>query len=198
MVRPSRGPAGSAGILWGMADGTGADDRADGQGGRVPGQPEEPRGAPTDYGGAVYGSLQAASVVAGAAAFGPFPRAGLVLLLLVTGLVFWVAHVYSRLVGTLASYRHLTWNRVRQVAGHEWPIAQAAVAPAIAVAISPLLGLSLPGTAWFALAVAVAEQIGWASAAAIRAGASTRLVVFSALVNLVLGLVIVVLKAELH
>ncbi|MFF2808400.1 hypothetical protein ACFVT2_14745 [Streptomyces sp. NPDC058000] len=178
-----------------MADGKGAGDRADDPGRGIAQRQEEPH---SDYGGAVYGSLQAASVVAGTAAFGPFPRAGLVLLLLITGLVFWVAHAYARLVGDLASYRYLTWDRIRHVAGQEWPIAQAAVGPAVAVAISPLLRLDLPGTAWFALSVAVAEQIGWATAAAIRAGASRRLVALSIAVNLVLGLVIVVLKANLH
>lgn len=184
----------SAAILWGMADGAGADDQSR----EALRRPDEPPAVPTDYDGAVYGSLQAASVVAGAATFGPFPRVGLVLLLLVTGLVFWIAHVYARLVGELATYRHLTWNRVRHVAVHEWPIAQAALAPAVAVAISPLLRLSLQDTAWFALAVAVAEQIGWATRAATRAGASRALVVGSAVVNLILGLVIVLLKAQLQ
>ncbi|MFE7296012.1 MULTISPECIES: hypothetical protein [unclassified Streptomyces] len=177
-----------------MADGTGAGDRGDGPDRGIPQRQKEPH---TDYGGAVYGSLQAASVVAGTAAFGPFPRVGLMLLLLVTGLVFWMAHVYSHLVGDLASYRHLTWDRIRRVAGQEWPIAQASVGPAVAVAISPMLRLDLPATAWFALSVAVAEQIGWATAAAIRARVSRRLVALSVAVNLVLGLIIVVLKAKL-
>ncbi|KUL38960.1 hypothetical protein ADL22_16495 [Streptomyces sp. NRRL F-4489] len=193
-----------------MAGRTGADGRADGpERGRdgTDGQGrngagghgrERARRRRSDYGGAVYGSLQAASVVAGTAAFGPFPRLGLIVLLLVTGLVFWAAHIYARLVGGLASYRELSWATVRRVAGHEWPIAQASLGPAAAVAISPLLRLDLAGTAWFALSVAVAEQIGWGTTAAVRAGASRRLVLVSAAVNLVLGLAIVVAKAELH
>ncbi|MCK7626572.1 hypothetical protein MUU72_26315 [Streptomyces sp. RS10V-4] len=175
-----------------MADRLRADARAGGGGRKRDGA------ARADYGGAVYGSLQAAAVVAGTATFGPFPRLGLIVLLLVTGLVLWAGHVYAHLVGALASYRDLTWGAVRRVAGHEWPIAQAAVAPAAAVAVSPLLRLDLAGTAWFALSVAVAQQIGWGTTAAVRAGASRRLVVVSAVVNLVLGLAIVVVKAELH
>ncbi|QHC24698.1 hypothetical protein [Streptomyces sp. GS7] len=175
-----------------MADGANTDDRAGDEGRQ---RPEQPGG---NYAGAIYGSLLAASVVAGTATFGPFPRLGLLLLLLITGLVFWAAHVYALLVGDLLSYRHLTWAAIRHVAGHEWPIVQAAVLPAVAVAVSPLLRLDLEGTAWFALSVAVAEQIGWASTAAVRAGASLRVVVVSGAVNLVLGLVIVVAKAQLH
>lgn len=175
--------------MTGLADTDGgADDR-----GRH--RREQPR---TDYGGAVYGALLAASVVAGTGALGPYRRVGLVLLLLVTGLVFWAAHVYSRLVGERETYRHPSWAVISGVARQEWPIAQAAVPPAVAVAISPLLGLDLEGTAWFALAVALAEQIGWAGAAEVRAGGSRRRVIASGVVNLVLGLVIVILKAVVH
>ncbi|MEV5875382.1 hypothetical protein AB0L75_14345 [Streptomyces sp. NPDC052101] len=158
-------------------------------------RPDRPR---TDYTGAIYGALLAASVIAGTGAFGPFPRLGLVLLLLVTGIVFWAAHVYARLAGERIHGELLTWDEVRGVARDEWPMVQAAVPPAIAVAISPLLGLGLAGTAWFALGVALAEQVLWASVAAVRAGASRRLVAVSGLVNLVFGLIIVVAKTAIH
>ncbi|GHF34643.1 hypothetical protein [Streptomyces morookaense] len=175
--------------MTGRAD---TDDAADDKGRH---RPERPR---TDYGGAVYGALLAASVVAGTGALGPYHRVGLVVILLVTGLVFWAAHAYSRLVGERDTYRHPTWAVIGRVARDEWPIFQAAVPPALAVAISPLLGLDLEGTAWFALSVALAEQIGWAGAAEVRAGGSRRRVLASGVVNLVLGLVIVILKAFLH
>ncbi|QKV90956.1 hypothetical protein HUT19_03715 [Streptomyces sp. NA02950] len=152
---------------------------------------------PRDYSGAVYGSLLAASVVAGTGTPGPYPRVQLVALLLITGLVFWAAHVYARLAGERLGEQPLNGREVRRVALHEWPIVQAAVPPAVAVAISPLLGLGLEGTAWFALAVAVAEQIGWASVAVRRAGASLRLTVVAGAGNLLLGLIIVAAKATL-
>ncbi|WP_431773827.1 hypothetical protein [Streptomyces cucumeris] len=152
---------------------------------------------PRDYSGAVYGSLLAASVVAGTGTPGPYPRLQLVALLLITGLVFWAAHVYARLAGERLGERQLTPREVRRVALHEWPIVQAAVPPAAAVAISPLLGLGLEGTTWLALVVAVAEQVGWASVAVRRAGASVRLTVVAGAGNLLLGLVIVAAKATL-
>ncbi|MEV5505487.1 hypothetical protein [Streptomyces orinoci] len=158
-------------------------------------RPDRPR---TDYAGAIYGALLAASVIAGTAGFGPFSRLGLVLLLLVTGLVFWAAHVYARLAGERAHGQLLTRGEIRHTAGQEWPVVQAAVPPALAVAISPLLGLGLAGTAWFALGVALVEQVAWASVAAARAGASPRLVALSGLVNLVLGLVIVAAKTAVQ
>ncbi|GAB2749413.1 hypothetical protein GCM10027072_52760 [Streptomyces bullii] len=152
----------------------------------------------TPYTGAVYGSLVAASVVAGASAAGPYARLELVLLLLCTGVVFWAAHAYATLVGDLLPHRPLTWSGVGRVCAHEWPIVQAAVAPAAAVAISPVLGLGVEGAAWLALGVAVVQQVAWATAAVLRAGASRRAVVSAAAVNLALGLVIVAAKVAVQ
>lgn len=152
----------------------------------------------TDYGGAIYGSLLAASVVAAAGSVGQdYPRLHLVLLLLVTGVVFWAAHVYAKLVGERAERTPVTRQRARTVAAQEWSVVEAAVLPAVAVAISPLLGLGLYGTAWLALGVAVGQQVLWAVVGAVRAGATRRQVTAEAVVNLVLGLIIVAAKAAL-
>ncbi|MEU9012414.1 hypothetical protein AB0D12_22145 [Streptomyces sp. NPDC048479] len=153
--------------------------------------------AKIDYTGAVYGSLLAASVVVGAGTLGSFPRLELVLLLLCTAVVFWAAHVFSRLFGARMVH-HLSWQDVRRTCAEERPIVEAAVPPAGAVAISPFLGLGVQGTAWLALGVALAGQVGWATVAASRAGASRRLMLLAGAINLLLGLVIVVLKVVLQ
>jgi hypothetical protein len=157
-----------------------------------------PAAAQPDYAGAVYGSLLAASVVVGASALGPYPRLELVLLLLCTGAVFWAAHVYANFVGDRAWQERLTWAEVRHVCSGEWPIVQAAFLPAAVVAISPLLGLGLEGTAWLALGVAVLQQMCWATAEVVQAGAPRRTVVSACVVNLLLGLIIVAAKAALQ
>jgi hypothetical protein len=150
----------------------------------------------TDYAGAVYGSMLAASVVATAGATAGFPRFKLALMLIVTGLVFWAAHVYARWAGERQpAASPWSWQEVRLVAAHEWSIVEAAFLPAAAVAVSPLLGLNLTGAAWFALAVAVAQQVGWACLGAVRASAPTLQVVAEGLVNLLLGLIIMAAKA---
>ena len=152
------------------------------------------RRARADYTGGVYGSLLAASVVVGAGTLGTFPRLELVSLLLLTAVVFWGAHVHAQLFGTRLAQRSLDRAAVLHVCRDEWPIIKAAVPPALAVAISPVLGLDLQGALWLALAVAVAGQMGWSAAAARRAGASWRLVAVTASVNLVLGLLIISFK----
>jgi hypothetical protein len=147
-----------------------------------------------DYTGGVYGSMLAASVVVGVGTLGAFPRLELVLLLLLTGVVFWIAHVHAQLFGARLAQQSLDRRTVLHVCRDEWPIVKAAVPPAAAVAVSPLLGLGISGALWLALTVAVAGQVGWSAAAARRAGASWRLVTVAASVNLLLGLLIILFK----
>ncbi|MGW3460394.1 hypothetical protein ACWDE9_12655 [Streptomyces olivaceoviridis] len=155
------------------------------------------RRAHADYTGGVYGSLLAASVVVGVSTLGAFPRLKLALLLPATGVVFWLAHVHAQLFGARMAQRSLNRGTLLHVCREEWPIVEAAVPSTVAVLVSPLLGLNVQGAAWLALAVALMSQMGWATAAARRAGACWRQVVFTDAVNLVIGLLIVALKFAL-
>ncbi|MFF7047039.1 hypothetical protein ACFY94_01485 [Streptomyces griseorubiginosus] len=153
--------------------------------------------ARADYSGGVYGSMLAASVVIGAGTLGSFPRLELVLLLLLTGVAFWIAHVHAQLFGARLAQQPLDRRVVFEACREEWPIVKAAVPPAAAVAVSPLLGLDVQGALWLALSVAVVGQVGWSVAAARRAGASWRLVAGTASVNLLIGLLIISFKVFL-
>jgi hypothetical protein len=150
-----------------------------------------------NYTGAIYGSLLAASVVVGGAGENGLPPLQLATLLVATGVVFWLAHAYARLVGERT---HVVVNprEIRHVARHEWPLLGAALPPAAAALLLGLLGVGQVAVAWTALIVAIAGQVGWATVAAIRSGAPRRLVLLSALVNFLLGLVIVLLKSALY
>jgi hypothetical protein len=161
-----------------------------------------PRSTGPNYSGAIYGSLLAGSVVVGAAAgaggdyhVGPMRLA---LLLVATGLVFWLAHAYAALVGDHIRPALLDRAAIRRVARHEWPLLQAALPPAVAALLMGLLGGSDAAAGWAALTVAIAAQVGWATVATRRAGAKGPLVFLTAVVNLILGLLIVMLKTALH
>lgn len=60
--------------------------------------------------------------------------------------------------------------------------------------VCPSLGLGPEGTGWVALGVALAEQVGWATVALVRAGAPRQLVAMTGAVNLCVGLVLVTAK----
>lgn len=163
--------------------------------GRTPAPPEpapDRTGDRTDYAGAVYGSMLAASVIAAAGVHASHPRLALILLLMVTGIVFWIAHVYAHVAGQREVGRRVTWSQVCVVGRHEWPLVEAAALPALAVLVSPWLGTGK--SAWFALGVAVAQQVAWATLGARRAGASSGQAAAEGTVNLLLGLVIVAAK----
>jgi len=151
-----------------------------------------------DYAGAVYGSLLAASVVVGSAPRRtPTPALSLVILLVATGVVFWLAHVYASLAGDRERGVALTRQEMHRVGTREWPLAQAALPPAAAAGLCWLLGFSDATAAWCALFVALASQVGWTVVAGTRSDANPLLIIVSAAVNLLLGLVIVLLKVVL-
>ncbi|MEV4000654.1 hypothetical protein [Actinomadura sp. NPDC049753] len=151
-----------------------------------------------DYAGAVYGSLLAASVIVGASPRRePAPALELVVLLLATGLVFWLAHVYAGLAGDRQHGLRMNWPELSSVGRREWPLAQAAIPPAVAAALCWVADLSDSVASWTALLVALGGQVGWTVAAGRRANATIYLIVVSGAVNLLLGVLIVVLKVTL-
>ncbi|MFD6494917.1 hypothetical protein ACFV99_05020 [Streptomyces sp. NPDC059944] len=150
----------------------------------------------TDYAGAIYGSILAASVVATAGSGGEHPRLEVIVLLLVTGLVFWATHVYAHLAGERIVGQPWSWPEIRGSGLHEWAIVEAAALPAAAVAVS-WFGMSVNTGLWLALGVAVAQQVVWACLGAARAEASRGQVIAEGFVNLALGLMIVGAKVVL-
>jgi hypothetical protein len=151
------------------------------------------------YAGAVYGSLLAASVAAGTAADGTsLAPLDLAIALLGTGVAFWVAHAYARVVGEGVATSAQLSERVWQAAVGELPIVGASIPPAAVALLGWAVGLG-PGTiTMFALCIAIAGQVGWAVFASTRAGLSRRWIVGSGAVNLAIGSVILLLEISLH
>jgi hypothetical protein len=146
---------------------------------------------PRNLTSAVYGSVLAASVVVSSGdSHGGFALAAI---LLVTGFVFWLAHVYAETVASV----HGGWRvgAIRDGMAHEWPLMAASIPPAIAAAVAGLfVDLSPADGAWIALIVAVVEQQVWGLAAVRRARLTGRALTRTIALNLVMGGLIVVLK----
>jgi hypothetical protein len=153
------------------------------------GSTDAPRGR--DYTSAVYGSVLAATVVVSAGDLRS--PVALSTLLIASGVVFWIAHVYAATV----SGRHGGWHigSIRAGMKHEWPVAFAAVPPAIAAAVSGLLpNVSVTDGVWAALVVAIGEQQLWGYAAVRHAKLKGSALTRTMLLNVFMGFIIVALK----
>jgi hypothetical protein len=144
-----------------------------------------------NYTSAVYGSVLAATVVVSSGDL----RAPVVLavLLLVSGLTFWIAHVYAATVAGV----HGGWNLESIWSGmrHEWPVAFAAVPPAGAALICGLIpGVTVTEGVWAALIVCIVEQQLWGYAAIRSARLTGQALTRTVLLNVVMGFIIVALK----
>jgi len=144
-----------------------------------------------DYTSAVYGSVLAATVVVSAGDLRS--PAALSSLLVVSGIVFWLAHVYA---ATVAG-RHGGWHMgsIRTSMRHEWPVAFAAIPPAIAAAICGWIpAVSVADGVWAALVVAIGEQQLWGYAAVRNARLTGPALTATVLLNVVMGFIIIGLK----
>jgi hypothetical protein len=147
-----------------------------------------------DATGAVYGSLLAASVIVGQAPLQEYvPPLELAIILLATGVVFWLVHVYSRSLGHYVVDGRFHGHRLAHNMREESPIILAAIPPAVAaVLVGALANASV--AAWWAFFVALAGQLVWAVVAAREAGQPAIGIAVTVAVNLVLGLLLVALK----
>src|SRR5215218_516874 len=75
---------------------------------------------------AIYGLILATSVIAVSREYDPSNAGRVGVTVLVTGLVFWLAHVYARvLAGSIVQRRMLKRFEVRDVFRHDWPLVEA-------------------------------------------------------------------------
>jgi hypothetical protein len=146
-------------------------------------------------GGYIYGTIVVlATVVAGAKAYREHVG-HVALLVLITTVVFWLAHVYAHaLAHSVAEDRHLSRSAVKEIAQRESSIIEAAVAPIGALLLGHFGVISERTAVWLAVACGLAVLVaqGFAFARTERLGRLATLVIVA--VNLGLGLTLVGLK----
>jgi hypothetical protein len=146
-------------------------------------------------GGYTYGTIIVlATIVGGAQAF-KHGAGHIAILVLVTAVVFWLAHVYSDAIAdSLARGQRLSWAELREIAARESSIIEAAVIPVLLLAGGTLGLYSVHAAVWLAfvggLVVLITEGLAFARAE--RLGVVASLAVVAA--NLTLGLMLVGLK----
>ena len=148
----------------------------------------------------VYGLILALSVIAVAREYDSSPDAGLVgLSVLITAVVFYLAHVYSDLLGRgISQGQELTPAAVGQAMRNHFSLV-AVPAPLVVVLGAGALEWIPDRTAILAaIALALAELAAAGGYAALRHGAGPTATIASAAVAVALGAVIVLLKALAH
>jgi len=148
---------------------------------------------------AIYGLILATSVIAVSREYDS-SNAGLIsATVLVTSVVFWLAHVYARVLArSITHERMLDRSDVRDVLRHDWPLVEVTV-PLVLILALGVLDLVPDRVAILSATVAALVELAAAGAyAARKSGAGLRGTAVSAVVAVTLGSAVVLLKAFVH
>ena len=141
----------------------------------------------------IYGAIITAAIIDTAG--GHLPTTALVVSVVVTLLVYWLAEQYAELLGEQAEGGHLpSWASIRAALAATWPMVSASYAPLLALLLARLAGASALAAANVGLAAAIVLLTihGWS------AGRAARLrgwpLFFATSVAAALGLLMIALK----
>ena len=122
---------------------------------------EHAQGSPTDYAGAIYGSILATSLI-GALRQADVTSKEITLEVGATMIVFWLAHTWAAIAGERIHLGHgLLWHRVRVLAREEWPIVEAGFVPLAALALGWIGVLDSTQATRVALILGVGQLFVW-------------------------------------
>ena len=147
---------------------------------------------------AIYGTIMATAVIAALSEdqdADPLEVAGALVL---TSIVFWLAHVYSQLLAASAGGERVSGAQAAETLVEEWPMVRAAVAPLIVLVLGALGVMHGDTAISLALGTSVASLFVWGLVAARRQGRSRLAQLAIAAANCGFGLLIVGLKLLVH
>ncbi len=148
---------------------------------------------------AIYGLILATSVIAVSREYESTDALLIAVSVLVTGVVFWLAHVYARVLARhIETQSTLTRAELRAVFRHDWPLVGVTI-PLVMILLLGAVG-ALPDRTAVLLAIVAAlfELSATGVYAARAAGARGAWVVLSGLIALGLGGAVVLLKVLVH
>jgi hypothetical protein len=147
----------------------------------------------------IYGLILATSVIAVSREYDA-SNAGLIgVSVLVTGVAFWLAHVYARVLArSIAHQRMLNRSEIREVLRHDWPLVEITVPLVVILALGALDVVPDRAAILAATFAALVELAAAGAYAARMSGAGVRGTVVSAVIAVTLGSAVVVLKALVH
>ncbi len=141
----------------------------------------------------IYGAIITAAILDTAGAH--LPTAALVVSVVITLLVYWLAEQYAELLGEQAEGGHLpSWASIRRALAATWPMVSASFGPIVALLLARLAGASAFAAANVGLAAAIVLLTihGWSAGRA--AQLRSWKLFFATSVAAALGLLMIALK----
>jgi hypothetical protein len=146
---------------------------------------------------AVYGLILATSVIA--VSYDASDAGRVALAVLVTAVVFWLAHVYARLLGRGASEgRGPTRAEIACALREHWSLVAVVMPVVLVLCLGAIDAIPDRAATVAATAIALVELAAAGGYAASHRGASPARTIVSAAIALALGLLVVLLKVLVH
>lgn len=151
-----------------------------------------------DFTAAIYGTIVVAGVV-GSLGHADVETGAVILSVLATSGVFWLAHVWAQAMSDRLRDPHgFSWGDLVTIARHEWSMVESATLPTLALLLA-VLGVYSDDTAIdVALGVTVVQLFSWGLLVGRRTFERWPQALVSGLVNGAFGVAIVVLKTLIH
>jgi hypothetical protein len=147
----------------------------------------------------IYGLVLALSVIAVSWYSGSTDAGRVALSVLVTAVVFWVAHVYAYVLGRDMSQEHrLTRAEFVHALREYWSLIEVVVPLLLVLGLGGIDAVSDTAAFVAATVIAAVELAAAGGYAAVRHGASPRMAIASAAGGLTLGVIVVLLKALVY
>jgi len=146
--------------------------------------------------GVITGTVVSAAVIAAAA--GHLEEAHLVIAILATAFIYWLAHLHARTLGDSVKHHTHPVDALKEALAETWPILAAASVPAIILLVIQLVGIELRTGAWIAVIASTVLLTIYSFLAGRRGGLGLGGSLVSAAIGASLGLLVVLLKASLH
>jgi hypothetical protein len=148
---------------------------------------------------AIYGLILATSVIAVSREYDDTDAGRVAVTVLVTGIVFWLAHVYARVLAASAEQqRRPDRADVQQAVRHDWPLVEVTLPLLVILGLGAIDVVSDRATLFIATLLALVELAAVGGYAARRGGAGVAGALVSAVVAVALGGAVVLLKVLVH
>jgi hypothetical protein len=147
--------------------------------------------------GVITGTVVSAAVIAASAGH-LTDDTRLILAILGSVFIYWLAHLHARTLGDAVVHRAHPMSALREALAETWPILAASLVPVSILLIADIVGTTIRTAAWIAVVATTVLLTGYSFLAGRRAGLGLWGSVLSACIGAALGTLIILLKAGLH